>query len=96
MQINVSELPTFSQPVVGNVYACNGGYGRKAGHAMVLIAITPDRGVVRGQSALMLVIDKDGQPIGVTAYGLHNIEERSPIAFVRGLDDLNLTMEPLP
>ena len=90
MRVNVSELPTFSQPVVGNVYGINGGYGRKAGHAMVLIAITPSQG------ALMLVIDKEGQPIGVTSYGIHAIEERAPIAFVRGLDDLNLTMEPLP
>lgn len=96
MKINVTELPTFSQPVVGNVYGCNGGYGRKAGHAMVLIAITPDMGVIRGQSALMLVINKDGDPIGVTSYGVHAIEERAPIAFVRGLDQLDLTMEPLP
>ena len=90
MKINVSELPTFSQPVVGNVYGCNGGYGRKAGHAMVLLAVT------QSGNALMLVIDKDGQPIGVTSYGVHAIEERAPIAFVRGLDEINLTMEPLP
>ena len=90
MKINVDELPTFSQPVIGNVYGINGGYGRKAGHAMVLIAVTPT------QSALLLVIDKEGNPIGVTSYGLHAIEERAPIAFVRGLDGLNLTMEPLP
>lgn len=90
MRINVTELPTFSQPVVGNVYACNGGYGRKAGHSMVLLAITAR------QSALLLVIDKDGEPVGVTSYGLHAIEERAPIAFVRGLDQIDLTMEPLP
>lgn len=90
MRINVTEIPTFSQPVVGNVYGCNGGYGRKAGHAMVLLAITEK------QSALMLVIDKDGSPVGVTSYGLHAIEERAPVAFVPGLDALNLTMEPLP
>lgn len=89
MKINVSELPTFSQPVVGNVYACGGGYGRKAGHAMVLLAIT-EKGY-----ALMLVIDKDGNPVGVTSYGLHAIEDRSPVAFVRGLDALDLTMEAL-
>lgn len=90
MKINVSELPTFSQPVLGNVYACGGGYGRKAGHAMVLLAIT-EKGY-----ALMLVIDKDGNPVGVTSYGLHAIEDRSPVAFVRGLDALDLTMEALP
>ena len=90
MKINVSEIPTFSQPVVGNVYSCNGGYGRKAGHAMVLLAITEK------QTALLLVIDKDGNPVGVTSYGLRAIEERAPVAFVRGLDSLDLTMESLP
>jgi hypothetical protein len=90
MKINVTDLPTFSQPVVGNVYSCNGGYGRKAGHAMVLLAITAK------QTALLLVIDKDGNPVGVTSYGLHSIEERAPVAFVRGLDSLDLTMEALP
>lgn len=89
MKINVTELPTFSQPVVGNVYAISGGYGRRAGHCMVLLAIT------QKQACLMLVLDKDGGPVGVTSYGLHAIEERAPIAFVRGLEELNLVMEPL-
>jgi hypothetical protein len=95
MQIDVTELPTFSLPVVGNVYPIGGGYGRRAGHAMVLIAITPDRGEARGRAALFLVIDKNGDPVGVTSYGLHAIEERAPIAFVRGIEELRLTMEPL-
>jgi len=90
VKINVTEIPTFSQPTVGNVYAISGGYGRRAGHSMVLLAITEK------QSCLMVVIDKEGKAIGVTSYGLHHIEERAPIAFVRGLDELNLTMEPLP
>lgn len=89
MKVNVADLPTFSQPVVGNVYAINGGWGRKAGHSMILLAITEK------QSALMLVIDNEGNPIGVTSYGVHYIEERAPIAFVRGLDSLSLTMEAL-
>lgn len=90
MKINVTDLPTFSQPVVGNVYAISGGYGRKAGHAMVLISIT------KSAAALLLVIDKNGEPIGVTSYGVHAIEERAPIAFVPGLEDLTFTMVPLP
>lgn len=90
MKVNVTDLPTFSQPVEGNVYAINGGYGRKAGHSMVLLAIT------KRETALMLVIDKDGEPVGVTSYGLHYLEERAPIAFVRGISDINLTMEALP
>lgn len=90
MKINVTDLPTFSQPVVGNVYSISGGYGRKAGHSMVLLAITAK------DAALMLVIDKEGEPVGVTSYGVHAIEERAPIAFVPGIDGLHFTMEPLP
>lgn len=89
MKVNVIDLPGFSQPEVGNVYAIGGGYGRRAGHAMVLMAIT------KNQMALMLVIDKDGEPTGVTSYGLHAIEERVPIAYVRGFEELSLMMEPI-
>jgi hypothetical protein len=90
MRINLTELPTFMQPTVGNVYPISGGYGRKAGHVMVLLAITKNNG------ALMLIIDREGDPVGVTSYGLHAIEERCPVAFVPGLEDLSLMMEPLP
>lgn len=89
MKINVADIPAFHQPMVGNVYPISGGYGRKAGHAMVLLAITEKH------SCLMLVIDKSGEPVGVTSYGLHAIEDRAPVAFVRGLDDLIFEMEPL-
>lgn len=90
MKIITTDLPTFSQPVEGNVYAISGGYGRKAGHAMVLLSIT------QKGCCLMLVIDREGEPVGVTSYGLHAIEERAPIAFVPGMDNLVFTMEPLP
>jgi hypothetical protein len=89
MRINTIDLPCFSQPVVGNVYPISGGYGRKAGHAMVLIAIT------KNEAALMLIIDREGDPVGVTSYGLHCIEERVPIAFVRGLEEMSLMMEAI-
>lgn len=89
MKISTLEIPAFSQPVVGNVYAIGGGYGRRAGHCMVLLAITAK------QICLMLILDREGEPVGVTSYGLHAIEDRAPIAFVPGLDEMNLTMEPL-
>ena len=89
MRINVCDVPGFSQATIGNVYAISGGYGRKAGHAMVLLATT-EQG-----SALMLVIDKDGNPVGVTSYAIHAIEERAPIAFVRGIAEMSFDMEPL-
>lgn len=89
MKINVSDIPSFSQATVGNVYAISGGYGRKAGHSMVLIAIT-EKGY-----ALLLVIDKEGNPVGVTSYGLHAIKDRAPIAFVPGIADLTFDMQPI-
>ena len=89
MRINTCDIPAFSQATVGNVYAISGGYGRKAGHCMVLLAIT-EQG-----SALMLVIDKAGAPVGVTSYGIHAIEERCPIAFVHGLDEMSFDMRPI-
>lgn len=89
MKINMTDIPAFSQPVVGNAYAISGGYGRRAGHLMVLLAITEKN------SCLMLVVDKEGNPVGVTSYGLHAIEERAPVAFVRGLENLDLTLEAL-
>ena len=64
MRFNVTDRPTFSQPVVGNVYAISGGYGRKAGHAMILLAVTAK------SSALMFVIDNEGNPVGVTSYNI--------------------------
>lgn len=89
MKINISDIPEFSQPIIGNVYPVAGGYGRKAGHCMVLLAIT-EQG-----SALLLVIDKEGNPVGVTSYRIHAIEERCPVAFVRGLDEISFDMEPV-
>lgn len=89
MRINTLEIPAFSQATVGNVYPISGGYGRRAGHSMVLLAITEK------QSALLLVIDKEGTPVGVTSYGLHAIEERTPVAFVAGLAEMTFDMQPL-
>lgn len=89
MRIITTEIPGFSQPIIGNVYPINGGYGRKVGHSMVLLAIT------RENKCLLLVIDKDGEPMGITSYGLHAIEDRSPVAFVPGLENLVFQMEPL-
>lgn len=89
MRINVCNIPQYSQPMIGNVYAISGGYGRKAGHSMVLLAITEK------DTALLLVIDRQGNPVGVTSYGVHAIEERAPIAYVPGLEELTFDMQPL-
>lgn len=80
---------------VGNVYAVKGGYGTKRGHMQVLMAITEPPDQFRGSAALMLIIDRDGNPVGVSSYGVHVFEERQPIAFVEGLDQLNLSMRSI-
>lgn len=97
MKINV-EVGDFVGAVetrVGNVYAVRGGRGLRDGHMQVLIAIATRNEAWRGDSALLLVIDKEGNPVGVNSYGLHAVDNMQPIAFVDGLDSLNLTMRSL-
>jgi hypothetical protein len=92
MKINVDGLTNCcpgDEPRVGNVYAVKGGNGMKEGAMMVLIAITDN------SAGLMLVITKAGKPKGITQYGIGYLEERCPIAFVDGLDDLELTMRSI-
>ncbi len=90
MQFDTCKMPdAFHSAQVGNVYPISGGYGRRAGHMMVLLAIT------ESQSCLFIVLDSGGKPVGVTTYGRHAIEERVPIATVRGLDDLVFDLEPM-
>lgn len=84
---------------VGNVYPVKGGRGLRHGHMMVLIAVTKANDCQcrdhRAETGLMLTIDKDGNPVGVTQYGMHYLDEQSPIAFVEGLDNIELTMRSL-
>lgn len=89
MKFITDDIPAFSQPIVGNVYNVRGGHGARVGHCMVLLAITEK------QMCLFMVLDRNGLPVGVTSYGLHAIEERSPVAFFPGIDELTFTMEPL-
>jgi len=99
MQITIEtdHLSTFDEPRVGNVYPVRGARGLRDGKMMILLAITESnpRNCCSSATALMLVITKEGKPSGVTQYGLHYIQELSPIAFVDGLDDLSLIMRSL-
>lgn len=74
----------------GNVYPVKGGYGVRGKHMMVLLSFTPD-----GNNCLLIVLNKDGQPIGVTQYGTHHMAERMPIGFVPGIEDLTFDVMPL-
>ena len=83
---------------IGNVYAVRGGRGSRLKHMMILFAITPppdSKYDCRGQSGLMLCVDKEGNAVGVTQYAMHYIDDLSPIAFVDGFEEINLIMRSI-
>lgn len=94
IEIQTSEFGPFDPARVGNVYPIKGGRGLRDGHMQILIAITESH-PFRGQSALLLVITKDGKPAGVNSYGLSYIEDLCPIAFCEGVDELVLIIRSL-
>lgn len=96
-----TQAPSMA-PQVGNVYARRGGRGMALGDMMILLHITEPAkvyggkfGRMQGPMALMLVVDRDGNPCGTDSYGLHYLEDKCPIAFVDGLNDIDLTMRTL-
>lgn len=95
IDIDTTISPPLESLLVGNVYPVRGGRGLRYGHMMVLLAITEPRDQYDSARALMLIVDKEGRPKGVTQYGLHYVEELSPIAFVDGLEDVHFTMRSL-
>ena len=82
--------PCPSEVRIGNVYHVKGGYGTKHGHMMVLMAITEN-----GETGLLMVINKHGQAVGITQYGMHILDERMPIAYCEGLDTLEFRIRSL-
>ena len=94
IDIQTTEFGPYDAPRVGNVYPVKGGRGMKNGHLQVLIAITKPH-EYRGINGLLLVITKEGEPVGVNSYGMHYIEELCPVAFVEGLDELTLVMRSI-
>ena len=96
MKIHV-ELDTqcAEEPLrIGNVYHVKGGHGSSVGHMQICIAITEPKPCV-GRWALMLVVDKEGNPVNVTRYGIHVFEDRQPMAFVDGFENLEFVMRSL-
>ncbi len=94
IDIQTTELGPLDAARVGNVYPIKGGRGLRDGHLQILMAITEPNSF-RGQSALLLVITKDGKPVGVNSYGLSYIEDLCPIAFCEGIDELVLIIRSL-
>lgn len=94
IDIQTSICIPADDPQVGNVYPVKGGRGLRAKHMMVLIAITA-KGEYRDPTGIMLVIDKEGNPVGCSSYGMHYVGDLAPIAFVEGLDELTLLMRSI-
>lgn len=94
INIEVGNFGPYDPARVGNVYPIKGGRGLRDGHMQVLIAITKPH-EYRGTAGLMIVVNKEGEPVGVNSYGMHYIEDLQPIAFVEGLDEMMLTMRSL-
>jgi hypothetical protein len=95
IDIQTTEVGPFEAARVGNVYPIKGGRGARYGNMQVLIAITEPREQWQGSMGLMLVISKEGKPVGVNSYGMHYIEDLQPIAFVEGLEELTLIMRSI-
>lgn len=97
MQIHI-ETNNFipeDKPRVGNVYHIRGGRGLRYGYMNILLAITEPTDEYRGYMALCLTINKEGQPVGITQYGIHYFEDKQPIAFCDGCEDINLSIRSL-
>src|SRR5262249_7222271 len=84
--IQTFDFSPAEPPRVGHVYPIRGGRGLRDGHMQILMAITEER-QYHGAGACMLVVTKEGKPVGVNYYGLHALEGWCPIAFVDGLED---------
>jgi hypothetical protein len=80
---------------IGNVYPIRGGHGRRAGHLMILMAITEPLNSYQSESCLMFIVDNQGRPRGVTSYAIHALEERAVVGFVDGLEDLTFEIRSL-
>lgn len=92
MRIHIELSPetrNLQEVNIGNVYAHRGGRGMKFGHMHVIMGISEDR------MCACLTVDKAGFIIGGTSYCLSYFEDKLPIAFVDGLNDIDLTMRSL-
>ena len=82
------------EPQVGSVYNVRGGRGAREGHMQVIFHITDAR-CGHSSMALLFVIDREGNFLSTTSYGVHYFEDKQPIAYVEGLEDLTFVMRSL-
>lgn len=75
---------------VGNVYIVKGGRGLSRGNMNVLVGLYEDE-----RMCILLTIDKSGQIVGCTKYGMHYLEDLTPIAFVEDLEGMTFNLRSL-
>lgn len=94
VHIEVDNLCSEEPVRAGNVYPVRGGRGASLGYMQILLAITePSR--CHSESCLFLVVDRNGKPVGVNKYSISYAQDLAPVAFVDGLDTLDLVMRSL-
>lgn len=87
MKFNIEpEIKAVTQsPIIGNVYNVRGGTGAKFGHMMVIVSII-------STTVTVLVVNRDGEIISGTNYGIHYFEDKCPIAYCAGIEDLSFNI----
>ena len=97
MKINI-EVGTVEDPMcarVGNVYPVRGGRGARDGHMQVIVAITEPVSCIYGPMAVVLIVNKDGDIVGANSLSVSSMNDKQPIAFVDGIEDIVLAMRSL-
>jgi len=81
--------PACDDVRVGNVYAVRGGYGMRDKHMNVLVSITEN------QTCIMLTLNKEGNVVDCTKYGIGYLRDRMPIAYADGVEEMFFTVRSI-
>jgi hypothetical protein len=91
IHVELENLPKdVGEVQVGNVYQVRGGKGSKYGYMTIIIAMYDD-----DYMCACITIDKEGAIVGASTYAKHYFSEKMPIAFVDGIDGIDLTLRSL-
>lgn len=88
MKFNIQEnlRACIQSPIIGNVYNVRGGTGAKHGYMMVIVAIT-------NHMVTVLTLNKEGEIVGGSNFGVHYFEEKCPIAFCPSMETLTFDIQ---
>ena len=95
MRFTISDDFSLDEVRVGNVYPVKGGRQARYAVGMVVLAISEPRDKFSDRMCHMVTVAKDGEIVSTSSYGVHAMEDRIPIGFVRGLDVLTFDVEPM-